>query len=217
LDIEGADTPFAANLATACAAFHVRRSQYIVCVPASPSGQFLLCVQADMPLRQGFAFQKWTHALPDSIDGMGYDHASGEVVYTTTPVGGATGWKAASGTYHDGTGTGTAYDFGLDAWYARGERQYVLANPLIYVTAYRSAVGTDQTITMTCRGSPTADASGGTSSGSLTLTLAADTRPIVGGVVGVSGEALQVTLRTTDKLHLALLALSIDGPVRRGA
>lgn len=201
------------SLAAACGAFNVRRSQYIVCVPQAVSGQFLLCVQADMPLRNGYAYQKWTTSL--TIDGMGYDDTTGEVVYR---ISAGTCWSATDATYQDNTGAAASYDFGFDAWYARGgERPLVLANQAVYLACYRNSVAAAQTVTLNVRAAPIADESAGTSTGNLTLSLGISARSLIGTIAGVSGEAWHVSVRNTDAYHLDLMALSIHEPQQRGA
>ena len=216
LDPSASDATFHATLTGACAAYHVRRGQYIVCVPQVTSGQFLLCVQADQPFRNGYPFQKWTHGLPTAIDGMGYDHTTGEVVYHLATSGDC--WSAKDATYQDGTASPASYAFGFDAWWARGgERGLVLANQDVYLTCYRSSVTNAQTITLNVRAAPTVDTSAGSETGDVTLTLGANARPIVGNICGVSGEAWHFSVRNTDAYHLALLAMSVGEPQRRGA
>lgn len=217
LDPSASDTPFHATQTGACAAYHVKRAQYIVCVPKVTSGQFLICVQADMPLRTGYVWQKWTHGLPTDIDGMGYDNTTGEIVYRLKTSGDC--WSATDGTYQDGTASPTSFAFGLDAWYARGGgRGFVMVNPKFYLVVQRDSVTNQQTITFTARGAPTADESAGTSSGAQSLVLSATEYENAGALDGVSGEAIHASIRNTDAYHLALLSLTIfEEQQRRGA
>lgn len=201
------------SLAAACGAYSTRRSQYVVCVPQASSGQFLLCVQADMPLRNGYAYQKWTTAL--TITGMGSDPTTGEIVYR---VGASTFYSATDGSYQDKTSTLVSYAWGLDAWWARGGKDgYVSSNVVVNLMCYRSDVGNTQTVSVTVRGAPIPDESAGTSPGAHTLTLAANKRELVGTEQGVAGEAIHVSIRNTDAYHLAMLSLSFDPPGTRRA
>ncbi|HUX16809.1 MAG TPA: hypothetical protein VMW52_10080, partial [Phycisphaerae bacterium] len=216
LDPKDSNTTFyTTDLSTACGAFHVGRSQYIVCVPETASTQFLLCVQADMPRRNGYVWSKWTSGLATLIDGMGYDPNTDEVMYHTASAGGT--FSAKNATYQDKVSSPASYAFGFDAWWARGERPDVLSNQNVLLTAYRASVAASQTITLNVRAAPILDASAGTTTGDMTLTLGVSARQIVGNLCGLSGEAWRVSVRNTDAYHLALLALSIGPPGRRGA
>ena len=174
---------------------------------------FVLCVQADLPLRTGYPYQKWLPLLAAYINGMGYDPTNGEVVYSA----GAKAYMPEDDVFTDAAVL-TEYDFGFEAWYARGgERQTVMDNPVVQLVVFREDVSAAQEVTLGVRGSPMADEAGGTEK-ELTLTLAIAARQNQGGVFGVSGEAIHVSVVNTDDMALGLLACRImEGPQRQNA
>ncbi len=201
LDTENSDTAFATTLNWACAAFHFRRNQYICVVPKA-SGQFILVVQADMPMRRGVSYSIWTHNLASDITGIGYDFNSGEVIYKSS----SSFYKAADDTY---TENSSAYEFGIEAWLTDdGSGSPVEANPTIRVTTLREYVAGEQTITVTGRGAPMPDEAAGNSR-SKDLTLEVNEREKDAALLGVSGECLFVSVKNTDTHPLTLMALDI--------
>ena len=209
LDIGNSDTAFASDLSEACAAFHHRRQQYICAVPKSPSGQFLLCIQADKPLQRGVAYSVWTLNLASAISGMGYDFSVGEVIYKS----GANFYKAtASPTYDENSLT---YSFRLKGWIVDNSGRPVAANPLVRIKTLRDYVAGAQTLTLNVRGAPMPDESAGVNR-SKALTLAANTRLNEGGLIGVSGEAMFIDIENDDSEPLTLLAVTLENSAAEG-
>jgi hypothetical protein len=157
-----ADTLFASDLSTACAAYDVPRKTFLCVVPKSGGGQFILAVRGDR-LPNQIAISKWAQltGLGDVI-GMGYDWSARRVVFLFT-LGAIVGRTLRTdGIYCDRTGSAGEIAAGTYAFgptFLWGANEKVTANsPMVkrsvgmMVTALREDVSAAQTVVATVRG-----------------------------------------------------------------
>ncbi len=202
LDVDGTDTPFYSTLSSACAAYDVRRNQYVVVVPSGAATQFLLCVQADLPIDNGLAMSKWVVDLDSVVTGMGYDPVYGEIIYTYN----SKAVRPTDDVYYDEPTSQNAFTFGVAGWEFSPD---VVAHPGVRLTVFREYVAGAQTFAVTARGASLPDiADGSGTSGTLTYAINGRQSQAL-SPMSVSGQAIYVSLMNTDANAMDMMAIEL--------
>jgi hypothetical protein len=215
IDPSHADTLFASDLSTACAAYDVPRKSYFCVVPKSGGGQFILAVRGDR-LPNEIAVSKWENGTGlGDILGMGYDWSARQVVFLFT-ASALVGKALKTGTFGDQATSAGNYAFGPVFLYGANERvradQPLVKRSLgMIITALRESVAAEQTVVVKVRGVYNSDDATGTDE---TLSPAAvwpanSYKPVAALTTRSAGRLYRVSMMETSALPFEFSSVAI--------